>query len=415
MIMPHILIGQAGDDPGGVQQLRHTDGSRTDVFPTFEDDLDRYYMYRPGEVLVATADVKRVQALLDAADATMEDEDEVLDLQKWCLPRADGVRYLVARCRSSSEIRLPGVSANTVIQLGGHIRLPCASAPKPATALEPLTSPPGSGPGAGVRVGLIDTGVSDEHPWLTERSELRLGLDSEVASLAGIAKVDDAAGHGTFAAGLILRHAPGATLVVRRKVTGGGLIDDLALARAVLELGSVQGDEGVNLLHLSLGGFTADNIGLLATGRALRRVAQINPDIVVVASSGNDGVDRPHYPAAFKGVVGVGAFDAKKGEAASFSNHGQWVDACANGVDVVSTYFSGNLIPPMAESLTPQYFEGYASWSGSSHATAQVTGAIAAKMNPDDSSAPLSARQAVFELLTSGPGARVPTLGTRLA
>ena len=47
---------------------------------------------------------------------------------------------------------------------------------------------------------------------------------------------------------------------------------------------------------------------------------------------------RPYYPAALPGVVGVGAVDA--GGRSAFSNFGPWVDACAPGVDVVSTFFT---------------------------------------------------------------------------
>ncbi len=397
-----------------VHVVRHRHASRADVFGTFEDSPDTQYMYRPGEILVATADAHVVRPLLDDSGATMEDEDATLELQKWCLPRVDGVRYQVSRCRSMSETVVPAVSANVVLGLGWHTGWGCASSPMPARALEIPEGQAGYGPGAGVRVGLIDTGVNDHHQWVNERSERRYGLDVEVASLTGNDTVDEAAGHGTFAAGLILRRAPGATVVVRGQVTGGGLIDDWVLARALLELGQTEGDERVDLIHLSLGGFTPDNIGLLATGRALRILSATNPDLVVVASAGNDGVDRPHYPAAYKGVVGVGALEGEKG-AASFTNFGNWIDACTNGVNVVSTYFAGALVPPMAASLTPQPFDGWASWSGSSHAAAQVSGAIAARMEPANGSPRISARQAVFELMTAaGAGPRVPDLGVRI-
>ena len=37
-------------------------------------------------------------------------------------------------------------------------------------------------------------------------------------------------------------------------------------------------------------------------------------------------------------MIAVGALDA--GGRAAFSNFGSWVDACAPGVDVVSTFFT---------------------------------------------------------------------------
>ena len=46
---------------------------------------------------------------------------------------------------------------------------------------------------------------------------------------------------------------------------------------------------------------------------------------------------RPYYPAAIPGVIAVGglAADGK----AWFTNFGDWVDACAPAVDIVSTFF----------------------------------------------------------------------------
>jgi subtilisin family serine protease len=44
------------------------------------------------------------------------------------------------------------------------------------------------------------------------------------------------------------------------------------------------------------------------------------------------------FPAALPSVVSVGALD--QSGRADFSNFGGWVDCCAPGVDVVSTFFS---------------------------------------------------------------------------
>ena len=47
-----------------------------------------------------------------------------------------------------------------------------------------------------------------------------------------------------------------------------------------------------------------------------------DPNVLLVAAAGNNGTDEPMYPAAFDGVIGVGALTAEY-EPAPFSNHGR--------------------------------------------------------------------------------------------
>jgi len=73
-------------------------------------------------------------------------------------------------------------------------------------------------------------------------------------------------------------------------------------------------------------------------------------------------------------VVSVGAVGPSG--RAWFSNYGGWVDACAPGIDVVSTYFTSH-----KESAAPgRKFEGWATWSGTSFAAPKVAAAIAQDM-----------------------------------
>ncbi|NED51479.1 peptidase S8 and S53 subtilisin kexin sedolisin, partial [Micromonospora aurantiaca] len=60
-------------------------------------------------------------------------------------------------------------------------------------------------------------------------------------------------------------------------------------------------------------------------------IAALGRGTVVVACAGNAATDRPFWPAAMKPVIGVAALDGA--DRAWFSNHGWWVDACAQGVD----------------------------------------------------------------------------------
>ena len=57
---------------------------------------------------------------------------------------------------------------------------------------------------------------------------------------------------------------------------------------------------------------------------------------IVIFAAGNDNL--PYGPpASYEGILAVGAMD-KNGRKASFSNYGDWVDICAPGVDILSTY-----------------------------------------------------------------------------
>jgi serine protease len=61
---------------------------------------------------------------------------------------------------------------------------------------------------------------------------------------------------------------------------------------------------------------------------------------LVVASAGNDGSSRPHYPAAYPGVLGVAA-TAPDDSKLPGSQYGWWVDLCAPGSGILSTMIGG--------------------------------------------------------------------------
>lgn len=285
-------------------------------------------------------------------------------------------------------------------------------------ALEPTGTP------AGVRVGLIDTGIVELgdsiHPWLRER--VRRGpygegdpLDTDLDGA-----LDTADAHGTFVAGLILSRAPSAQVTAMR-VLDDGLGDDPSIAAAIRLLAKDH-----QLINLSFGGTVEET----APPRVLELVlSEVPADVLVVCSAGNFGDERPHWPGAFNvpNLVCVGALDEpawdRKGSAppiASFSTRGPWVDAYANGVQLTSTHcwFSESRAGAARHRRPAQDYRGWARWSGTSFATAAVTGAIARRFvarTPDDPPADRWTVPAAWEALRAespiiddGPGSGKP-------
>ncbi len=240
----------------------------------------------------------------------------------------------------------------------------------PQAARRQPAMPAATRPGAGVRVGVLDTGLST-------RSQLA-GCYARYSDLL-LPDEDPStrAGHATFIAGLVLSQAPGATVEVRRALDSTDATgDSWTVARRIVEFGA----DGVDVLNLSFLCFTPDDEPPMALSAAIDR---LDPAIVVVAAAGNHGESapddrgRPAWPAALDDVVAVGAVDAR-GKHAPFSPPADlpWIDVRANGVDLVSTFLDG--VPLAAQ----EDFPGFAQWSGTSFAAGLVSGAIAAATDP---------------------------------
>jgi hypothetical protein len=213
--------------------------------------------------------------------------------------------------------------------------------------------------------------------------------------------LDPAAGHGTFIAGIIERIAPGCVVEVRQVLGPQGegtesevvaAIDDIALA-----------EKTPDFLSLSFGGYVWERAPMLSA--AVLRAQQRG--IVVVASAGNDGTCRPSFPAAIPGVVSVGAIGPDG--PAWFSNYGDWVRACAPGVDVVSAFFAsfdGLEVPSAGRDIDT--FRSWATWSGTSFSTPAVVGALVREMRATI----CSQAEAVTRLIDAPWLGRIPGLGT---
>jgi subtilisin family serine protease len=269
-----------------------------------------------------------------------------------------------------------------------------------------------AGDGAGVSVAIVDTGVprgyrvnpvlapietwpSEEEPWDYE------GPTPTLVSPQG---------HGSFVAGVVRQAAQNAELKSYRALDSDGVTDEWYLGHQLaLVLAS-----GAKVINLSLGTTTRSDqklVGLSALESAAKGHGVSAPPIVV-AAAGNLGDSRKVYPAADDWTISVGAVELtgtgkKTPKAATFSNYGDWVDLCAVGVRVASSFEA----KPYRDSLPPhrvQQFGGEAVWSGTSFAAAHVSGKVAGALQAN----PKLDRHGVLAQLASDPEARpVPNLG----
>jgi len=205
------------------------------------------------------------------------------------------------------------------------------------------------------RVGLIDDGVDGHHA----------ALDAVKVHLHGCAGAALPALHGTAVASLLAGHAghfqgaaPGAELYAADVFCGrptGGEVDDVAEALAWLM------HEQVPVINVSLVGPPNRMLESVVAGA-------VSHGYLIVAAVGNDGPAAPPlYPAAWPGVVGVTAVDARH-RVLPEAERGPQVKFAAPGAD-------------MAAARTPR---GYALVRGTSFAAPIVAGLLAQTLHSPD-------------------------------
>lgn len=212
------------------------------------------------------------------------------------------------------------------------------------------------GDGAGVKVAVVDTGVTKHQDLLIVRG--RNVVKGERADAYG-----DLLGHGTHVAGIIAGRgqrgqgvrgvAPGAEMHAYRVF---GKDQQKALSFNIAKGIRQAVDDGCDLINLSLGG-DADVPDVL---REILRARAMG--VVCLAATGNDYRGPVNYPARYSPVLGVSAFGRKgswprraaqdlevakpygkdpKDFIAAFSNVGSEVNLSGPGVGVVSAYPGG--------------------------------------------------------------------------
>ena len=220
--------------------------------------------------------------------------------------------------------------------------------------------------GRGVKVAVLDSGIPP-HPALP-------GIVKSVDALPASEPVAEPFFHGTAVASLIAGNhpmargiSPAVELISIRVINDEQRCDALSISSGLL----AALDHGAEIVNLSLG-CSSD---LPIVRETIRLV--IGAGIVVVASAGNEGLSEARYPAAYEGVIAVGAIEAGA-ERLAFSNLGSRLGLTAPGYDV-NAAAPGNR---------------YISFGGTSASAPIVSGVIAATMS-DGSGRRLGAADAV--------------------
>ena len=244
-------------------------------------------------------------------------------------------------------------------------------------------------------VAVIDCGVQMNHPDLKGNLLTRYSVDVTPKNIKKLINCTDrkskegqyTGSHGTRVAGIIAARANNGRLgagvasagseesfgsickIMAIKcddsVGSGRHITKAYLAKAI-NYAVTEGAEVINISYSALKDDYKAN-DFTDVEKAIKRA--IAADVCVVASAGNDGSSKPRYPAAFKGVIGVGA-TLPNNKMAAYSNRSTAVDIVAPG---------GQEGVKMILSTCPTTIKasGHSEGRGTSYATPQVAGTVA--------------------------------------
>jgi hypothetical protein len=212
-------------------------------------------------------------------------------------------------------------------------------------------------------------------------------------------------GHGTFIAGQIAHVCPQAAITVvghrDNEVAVGNGADQHRLWASELSLAhSLWRYRESDVIQCGFAFPTLDDQPSLPFTMAMTAVKAAHPGIAVVSPAGNEESRRRYWPAALDDVIGVAATKHDGGHRAWFSNWGPWVDCCAIGEGVRSTYihWAGQVEDEDPDLI--EDFDGWARWDGTSFAAPKVAGAIARAVAEHPGWTPAEA----YEKLVRGQG-----------
>lgn len=374
-----------------------------------EDGREIDYLYRKGQLLCDQGDRDVVLAAFDAIGESRPLPDQLREGAVGLLVIDTAGRDAddLAR-RLSAHIGDDQVCAPTyVLDTQARSNMCPATDPLPWTGPVPVWPEPVGA--RAVEAAVIDTGFAKlvaEQSGFERFAAVR--EDSEIDDELFFGDSTDIrpyGGHGTATTACLLATAGGDSVRVQvRDCLVGGGADELTI---VEDLEAVV-RSGVDVVSLQAGFYTRGNREPRSFVNLRRHVLSQHPRTVVVAAAGNDGSDRPFWPAAFGWATAVGAL-TKGGDArARWTNLGHWVDVYATGENVVVPFANGTFT--YTDGTRAEFSRGHALWSGTSFATPYVAGAVVRRMVERD----LDARMALAQVLSEAADAALPGTGPRL-
>jgi predicted CXXCH cytochrome family protein len=235
-----------------------------------------------------------------------------------------------------------------------------------------------------VLVAVLDTGVQIAHPDLANslwQNAGELGLDAKGNdrtsngidddnngyvddwqgwnTVSNTNNVTDDNGHGTHLAGIIAAGvnnsigiagiAPNARLLPVKVLDESGYGTYTQVAEGIM----YATDMGARILNLGFGGLGSSQVLQEAVNYALAH------GVLVVAASGNGGLNTTYYPASYPGVISVGAVDGGL-NLAPFSSSNEHVSLVAPGVSINSTTLGGTYGELSGTSISSAHVSGVA-------------------------------------------------------
>jgi len=218
--------------------------------------------------------------------------------------------------------------------------------------------------GEGVKVCILDTGIQASHEDFRE-SNIDGYYGNEFVSPYWY---EDKKGHGTHVGGIITASdnsvgivgiAPGAETYIVRVFDDSrefyGFADGTTYSTDLIAAATICQEWGADVISASLGGSSYNEIE-----ETFFQNLFYESGIITVAASGNGGNDQNIYPAAYDGVLSVGAVNESLNLADFSTWNRQTTDVLAPGVNILST-FKGN---------------SYRTFSGTSMAAPHASGAL---------------------------------------
>jgi serine protease len=191
--------------------------------------------------------------------------------------------------------------------------------------------------GAGITVGIVDSGVQGDHPDLAGRVLPGVAIQGVVQPGGGSPDVN---GHGTHVAGIIgagdngvgiVGVAPEVSILPVRVLDSNGVGANSDIGAGI----TWAVDNGANVVNISIGSSTNSASVSSAVSYAVQH------GVTVVAAAGNNHQanppDVPQYPAALDDTVAVAALSQPGDNIAGYSTRGGYVDVAAPGSNIWSS------------------------------------------------------------------------------